>query len=429
MTPRPHTPKILAAPGAPALLATSVVARLPLAMFSIALLVHTQQLTGSFAVAGAVSAAYAIGSALSAPLLGGLVDRRGQTVVLLGGATLTALALVAAGLQGRGAAPILLVALAAAAGAGSPPLDACVRTLLPGIAPDPDRLRTLFAFESAVVEVTFIAGPPIALGIGAIWSTGAALVLSGVTLLAGTLAFATRSASRHWRPDRSAPRRHGGSLRSPAIRTLILIVAGAEAVFGATEVGVTASAHALGGMAAAGPLLGLWGAGSFVGGIVATKRGGGPTSARGLTLLLATLALTHGALILATGSVLALGAMLTLAGATIAPTVASLYSLVDSAAPSGTETEAFSWLLTASLLGASLGTAAGGVLAQRAGPAAVFAFVAAAGGLTVLVTLLRSRSLLGEHRRGRDPRVTLDVGDDHRHLIDVAPAPVLPGLE
>jgi MFS family permease len=429
MTPRSHTPKLLAAPGARALLATSILARLPLAMFSIALLVHAQQLTGSFAVAGAVSAAYAIGSAASAPLLGGLVDRRGQTAVLIGGATFTAVALVASGVQGRGAAPTVLLALAAAAGAASPPLDACVRTLLPDIAPDPDRLRKLFALESAVLEVTFIAGPPLALGIGAIWSTGAALILSGLTLLAGTLAFATRSASRHWRPDRGAPRRHGGSLRSPAIRTLVLIVGGAEAMFGATEVAVTAAAHGLGGTAAAGPLLGLWGAGSFVGGVVATKRGGGPTSARGLTLLLAALALTHGALILTTGSVLALGATITLAGATIAPTVASLYSLVDSAAPSGTETEAFSWLLTASLLGAALGAAAAGALAQHAGVSAAFAFVAAAGGVTVLVAVLRSRTLLSEHRRGRDAGVALDIGDHHRDLVHVAPAPVLPGLE
>ncbi|HYB31324.1 MAG TPA: MFS transporter [Solirubrobacteraceae bacterium] len=429
MTFRPHAPKILSGPGAPALITSSIVARLPLAMFSIALLVHAQRVTGSFAVAGAVSAAYAIASALSAPLLGGLVDRRGQTRVLICGATVTALALLAAGLLPRSAPAVLLVVLAAAAGAATPPLDACVRTLLPQLAPDHDRLRTLFAFESAALEVTFIAGPPLALGVGELWSTGAALVFSGATMLAGTLAFATRAASRQWRPDPGAPRRRGGSLGSPTIRTLVLILGGTGAAFGATEVGVTAAAHALGHTAAAGPLLGLWGAGSLVGGIAATRLGGGARSPRGLLLLLAALALSHGALIMTTGSVLALGAMITVAGATIAPTVASLYSLVDSAAPAGTETEAFSWLLTATLTGESLGAAAAGMLAHDAGPAAAFAFVAAAGGLTVLVALLRSRNLLREHRRGGDAGVALDVWDDHRHLIDVAPAPVLPGLE
>ncbi len=428
MTPRPHTPKLLAAPGASTLIASSIVARLPLAMFSIALLVHAQRLTGSFAVAGAVSAAYAIASAFSAPFLGGLVDRRGQTAVLIGGATVAALALLAAGLLPRSAPPILLVTLAAAAGAASPPLDACVRTLLPELAPDPNALRRLFAFESAVLEVTFIVGPPLALVIGELFSTGTALVFSGAMMLAGTLAFASRDASRRWRPDPGAPRSRGGSLRSPAIRTLILLLAGTGAAFGATEVGVTAAAHALDQTGAAGPVLGLWGAGSFVGGIIATRLGGGATSPRGMTLLLAALAVTHGALILATGSVLALGALITLAGATIAPTVASLYALVDATAPAGTQTEAFSWLLTATLTGESLGAAAAGALAQHAGVSAAFAFVAAAGGLTVLVALLRSSSL-GEHGRGRDAGVALDVGDHHRDLVRVAPAPVLPGLE
>ena len=98
MTTTHSTPSILSAPGARALLGSSILARLPLAMFSIALLVHAQQLTGSFAVAGAVSGAYALAAAASAPLLGRLVDRCGQTAVLVSGATLTALVLVVTGL-------------------------------------------------------------------------------------------------------------------------------------------------------------------------------------------------------------------------------------------------------------------------------------------------------------------------------------------
>jgi hypothetical protein len=148
-------------------------------------------------------------------------------------------------------------------------------------------------------------------------------------MLAGTLVFATQPASRRWRPDRDTPRPRGGSLRSPPMRTLVLIELGLGAVFGATDVGatdvgatdvgVTAAAKVLGSIAAAGPLLGLWGVGSLLGGIAATRLGGGTRHARGLTLLLAALALGHGALILTAGSVFAIGAVLVLAGATIAP--------------------------------------------------------------------------------------------------------------
>jgi MFS family permease len=389
----PRQPFILAAPGARALLGSSILARLPFAMLSLALLVHAHDVTGSYAVAGLVSGAYAVASAISAPVLGGLVDRRGQTPVLIGGAALTAAVLVANGLLGPGAPASALVALGAATGLSSPPLAACVRSLLPAIAPDPRRLPALFALESTILEVTFVAGPPLALGLTSLWQSGGALIVCGLVILGGTLAFAAQPASRGWQPAPVSARGRGGSLRAPAIRTLAAISIGTGTVFGATEVGVTAAAHALGAAAAAGPLLGLWGAGSLIGGILATRLGGGARDVRGLIPMLVALAIAHGALILTTGSVVAAGVVIILAGATIAPTASSMYAMVDAAAPAGTRTEAYSWLLTASLVGASLGMGAAGALAQHAGVRAAFALVAAAGGLAVLAAVLGSARL------------------------------------
>jgi len=397
---------ILSTPGARALLGSSILARLPLAMFSIALLVNAQHLTGSFAVAGVVSGAYAIAGAAAAPLLGRLVDRCGQTIVLVAGATVTGLVLVATGLAPSSTPPAVLVALAATAGLATPPLSACVRTLLPGMVTDPSRLPALFAFESTVLEVTFVLGPPLALGVGAIWSTGAAVAFAGVVMLAATLAFAAQPASRAWRPDASALRRRGGSLRSRAIVTLALIEIGTGAVFGATEVGVTAASKALGSTAAAGPLLGLWGLGSLFGGIAATRLGGGARRSGGVILLLTALAVAHGALMFATGSVVAIGAVILLAGATIAPTAASLYAMVDRFAPAGNHTEAFSWVLTAGATGEALGAAVAGPLVQSAGATAAFAFGGAAGAVAVLIAALGSRTLDGDQASGKPTPVS-----------------------
>lgn len=384
---------ILSAPGAATLLGTSILARLPLAMFSIALLVHAQRLTGSFAVAGIVSGAYAISGAVSAPLLGRLVDRCGQTRVLVTGATVTALALLTLGLLPSSAPPLPLIGLAAATGMATPPLEACIRTLLPTIVAEPGGLPALFALESTLLELTFVLGPPLALGLGALWSTGAALALSGLVMLASTLAFAAQPASRRWRPDRETPRPRGGSLRSPAIRTLVLVLVGTGAVFGAVDVGVTCAAKALGNRAAAAPLLALWGVGSLLGGIAATRLGGGARRAGGLTLLLAALAVGHGALIATTGSLLAIGAVILIAGATIAPTEASVYAMVDRAATASTRTEAFSWLWTASSTGAAVGAGVAGALAQHAGAPAAFAFAGAAGAIAVLIAAIGARSV------------------------------------
>lgn len=386
-------PSILSAPGARALLGSSILARLPLAMFSLALLVHARDVTGSYAIAGVVSGGYAVASAISAPLLGAVVDRHRQTTVLVAGAALTAAVLVANGLLGPGAPVPLLIALGVAAGLSTPPLDACMRTLLPAIAADPSRLPALFALESTVLEVTYVAGPPLALGVGSVWSSGGALIVSGLVILGGTLVFATRPASRRWRPERLKTRGRGGSLRAPALRILVAISLGTGIVFGATEVAVTVAAHALRSPAAAGPLLGLWGAGSLIGGMVATRLGGGARDARGLIPLLAALAIAHGALILTTGSVVAIGAVIVLAGATIAPTESTIYAMVDAAAPAGTHTEAYSWLVTASLVGASLGMGAAGALVQHAGATAALALAGTAGCLAALVAMVGSKRL------------------------------------
>jgi MFS family permease len=388
-----RTSRLLAGPDGRALLASSILARLPLAMLSIAILVHVHRLTASFAVAGLACGAYASGGALASPVLGRLVDRRGQTRVLLVGATLSALALIVTGLLPADSPPALLIALAGATGLATPPLEACVRTLLPAIVSGPSELPALFALESTLLEVTFVLGPPLALGLGAVWSTGGALIVCGLIMIAGTIAFATRRVSRTWRPDAAAPRSRAGSLRASAIRVLVMADLGTGVVFGATEVGVTASATHIAGATAAAPLLGLWGAGSLVGGFVVTRLGARFESARHLLALLGALAVTHGALLAGTGSLPLMGAILLLAGATIAPTGAGIYAMVDRFAPAGTHTEAFSWLFTSSSAGAAAGAGIAGVLAQAAGPGAVFAFAGVAGGLATLVTILGARHL------------------------------------
>jgi MFS family permease len=312
-------PSLLAAPDGPALLASSVLARLPLAMLSIAFLVHVQRLTGSFAVAGLACSAFATCGALASPVLGRLVDRRGQTRVLLAGGSVTAVALTVAGLLGAGTPPALLVAIAGAAGLATPPLSACVRALLPAIVSGPAELPALFALESTLLEVTFVLGPPLALGLGAVWSTGGALIVCGVMMMTGTAAFASHRASRAWRPDAAATRSRAGSLHAAAIRVLVIVDLGTGMVFGATEVGVTASAKHVAGAAAAAPVLGLWGAGSLIGGLIVTRLGGRCGGAKPLITLLAALAVTHGALLTGAESLPVMSAIILLAGATIAP--------------------------------------------------------------------------------------------------------------
>ena len=85
--------------------------------------------------------------------------------------------------------------------------------------------------------------------------------------------------------------------------------------------------------------------------------------------------------------------MLLLAGATIAPTEATIYATVDHATPAATMTEAFAWLATAMAVGGAVGAASAGLVVDHAGPTAGFALAGGAGALAVLSTVLRSRTL------------------------------------
>src|SRR6185437_8774010 len=251
--------------GALRLFAISVLARLPLPTFSIGLLVHARHLTGSFAAAGLVAGTYGAALGIGGPFLGRLVDRCGQTIVLIGSAAASAALVGAIALMPAGAPVPALVALAFGIGLASPPLGACLRTALPRILPDQEAVRASYTLDATVVELTWILGPPLVLALGAATSTGMALAASGAVLLVATAAFAAEPASRGWRPS-GGERGRGGSLRSPAMRTLVLVLIAVGVLFGAVEVGVAAATARLGTASAAGPLLGLWGAGSLIGG-------------------------------------------------------------------------------------------------------------------------------------------------------------------
>ncbi|GAA3925968.1 MFS transporter [Amorphoplanes auranticolor] len=356
-----------------------MIARLPLAAFSIGMLVHVEHLTGSYASAGAAAGALAVAQGAGGPLLGRLVDRRGQTVVLLGSALTCGAALAGVAAAPAGTPLPLLIVLAAVVGFATPPIGACMRTLIPSLRADS---RRAYAVDAAATELTWVAGPPLALGTGALFGTGTALLAAGAVLAGATVLFAFSPASRRWRPA-GTRRSTGSALAAPALRTLVVVLAGVGVLFGATEVAVAASAGP-----AAGLLLGLWGVGSLTGGVVAARLGGGASTGRGLALLIAASGLSHLVLVTVAAHPAGAAVAIVVAGSTIAPILASCYAMVDDAAPAGTVTEAFAWLATATAVGTAIGAATGGLLADTAGPASGFILAGAAALAASAVALL-----------------------------------------
>src|SRR5690606_28333915 len=102
---------------AKALLGWSVVARLPLGMTALSLLLLARGEGASYAAAGVVAAAYGLALAVGAPVAGRLVDRRGPHRILLRRAVVfPALLLVIVALALADAPLGAIVAASAAAG-------------------------------------------------------------------------------------------------------------------------------------------------------------------------------------------------------------------------------------------------------------------------------------------------------------------------
>jgi MFS family permease len=369
-------------------------------MLSIALLVHVQRVTGSFAAAGLATGAYGAAIGLGGPLLGRLADRRGQHGVLLASGGATALQLVVLALLPAGAPTVLLVALAAGIGFARPPVGPCLRAALPRLVPDGGAMRRVYAVEASAAELTFIAGPPLALAIATAWSTRTALAGAGIVLFVATVVFALQSADGtgmrptgevHTTP--AVPTSRAGSLTSPAIVALIMVLSGVGIAFGAVEVSVTAAATQLGGTIGAAPLLSLWAVGSLIGGLLTARIG---AERLGLGTVVAALAVSHTALALGVGSAPLLGLIILLAGATIAPSYTVIYAIAGDAAPEGTATEAFAWLATAISVGAAVGAAIAGAAVDQAGPTAGFLVGGVGGLLAVAVVAIRSTAFGGK---------------------------------
>jgi predicted MFS family arabinose efflux permease len=139
----------------------------------------------------------------------------------------------------------------------------------------------------------------------------------------------------------------------------------------------------------------------LAGGLFAARIGGGARTATGLAVGLGLLTVGQLALVPAAASPAALAIALLLAGGAISPTEATVYGMVDRAAPAGTITEAFAWLAAAIEVGAALGAAGAGGIIDSAGPEAALALAGGAGVFAVLTVLLRSSVLA----TGRPPAV------------------------
>jgi MFS family permease len=353
--------RVLNAPDVRGLVLASVLARIPLGIGAIALVLFVQHATGSYGVAGAVTAVYAGSSALLAIVMARFIDRRGQTVVLLSALAVSTIGMVALISFGLSGSPGWVLALCAPAVGALPPITGSFRALWPGLV-QPDELTTAYALDAIGMELSFFIGPLITGLLVAAFSPQLPLIVGLVLLNVGTLWFALSPASRQWRGDPTRSPHLAGALVSQGLRTLLIGALGIGVCFGTLEVGLAAYGNEQGITGLAGLLIALQAFASGIAGLwygVNAERLG--SRVRGLLILLIALPISVG-LLAAAPSLAVVVPLALVSGCVIAPLTAAQNLLAGSLAPRGVVTEAFTWLTTATVVGVATGNAAGGAL-------------------------------------------------------------------
>ncbi|MET7400910.1 MFS transporter, partial [Dactylosporangium sp. NPDC005572] len=177
-------------PYAAGLAGANLLSRLAGGAVALALVLFVTDARGSFGAAGLAAGAFAVGTAVGGPLTGRVADRIGPFTVLLGTAGLHAAALLT--LVAVPGAPLgMVLVLAGVGGAARPPVAAVMRGVwVRMLAGDERQLRAAYRFESALLEVGFIAGPAVAGLVVAAGRPALGLAQTAVLAAAATVVFA-----------------------------------------------------------------------------------------------------------------------------------------------------------------------------------------------------------------------------------------------
>jgi len=385
---------IFRAPGARGFAAAGFLARMPMAMAPIGIVAMLSQTHGEYWLAGAVSATYTLANALVAPQISRLVDRIGQSRVLIPTTLISVLAFVALILAANQDWPVWTLFVSALLAAVMPAFPAMLRARWSELFRDRPELNTAFAFESAADELVYVAGASLSVGLSVALFPEAGMVISTALLSLGAAAFiAQRGTEPKVRPGTEASRHSAIWQRPVQVLTLALIFIGS--MFATTEVTTVALTEALGEPGAASLVIGVYAIGSFVVGLVVGALNLRMPLQHQLAIAVAIMAVTALPLPFA-GTVPLLTIAVFCSGIAISVTFITAFGLIERRLTPEMLTEGITWVMTGIGIGMALGAFTSGWVVDTYGASKGFWVSVAAGALALLTVLLGQRTLAGK---------------------------------
>ncbi|YCQ26858.1 MFS transporter [Arthrobacter sp. Z4-13] len=392
-------------------------ARLPLAMLTVGTLTLVTSNSGSYALGGIAAGAVGLGSALGAPVLGALADRRGQRPVLLWAAVLNTVAVVAlilatSAMGTPGSFPAAVLAASFLSGASCPQVGPLARVrwmalTSQGKAPDNRRdLDTALSYESTADEVTFVLGPALVGILASLLAPWLPLALAAAMTITLVPAFAAHRTHRAVPAARRAVPAAEGRMRvrmPAAVALPVVAMVCMGTFFGSTQAALSPFSASYATSEIAGLLYAVMGLSSAAAALSVAywpQRFGLSWRWMVSAAVMAGLAV----LLLVPSSLGSMVAVLLILGIPVGPVMVTVFAVGGVLAPEGRLGTVMTALASGIVAGTAIGSSLGGRLAQDHGYAAAFLVPACAASALALLgaaaaVVLQRRSA----RRWRGP--------------------------
>ncbi len=363
------------------------IARLPVSMVGIGILMYVEAERGSYTIAGAVAGSISVAAAIGGPLSSRLVDKLGQHRVLpiqILLIVLCSMALVVL-IPSDVPAPYLFI-FSIGSGLAYPSIGALVRSRWTALLVSGPVLLTAFSIESIIDELIFIVGPTIAATTSVKIHPAAPQVIAMFLLAGGGLWLASM------RSTEPPINKHQGKHGKPVILQNGLIYMWGVHIaigmfFGAVETSIIAFTKLAGQPIYGGIVMAIWAFGSLLGGFV---YGGwhfkSPLHKQLIVVSLLLVPATAAMIFIDTISMLALLAIA--AGIGISPLLIASAAITQRRAPVGRTTEAIASMYAGIGLGFACAAAMAGWLIDNRGTNYSFALGAFATLVTFLITVI-----------------------------------------
>ena len=363
------------------------IARLPVSMVGIGILMYVEAERGSYTIAGAVSGSISIAAAIGGPLSSRLVDKLGQHRVLpiqILLIVLCSMALVVL-IPSDVPAPYLFI-FSIGSGLAYPSIGALVRSRWTALLVSGPVLLTAFSIESIIDELIFIVGPTIAATTSVKLHPAAPQIIAMFLLAGGGLWLASM------RSTEPPINKHQGKHGKPVILQNGLIYMWGVHIaigmfFGAVETSIIAFTKLAGQPIYGGIVMAVWAFGSLLGGFV--YGGLHFKSALHDQLIVVTLLLVPAtAAMVFVDSILMLALLSIAAGIGISPLLIASAAITQRRSPVGRTTEAIASMYAGIGLGFAFAAAMAGWLIDNRGTSYSFALGAFATLFTLAITLI-----------------------------------------